>query len=82
MILVDVYVPYMNTSFDFNLDDTATISSVIEEVVTIICAKEHWKASEPVDEFRFFSPSQGRVLDCSNSLKDELIQTAHKLILC
>lgn len=82
MVLVDVYVPYMNASFDFSLDDTATISSVIEEVITIICAKERWKATAPVDEFRFFSPSQCRILECGNSLKDELIQTGHKLILC
>lgn len=82
MILVDVYVPYMNRSFDFSLDDTATILSVIEEVVTMICSKEHWTATAPADEFRFFSSSQCRILEGSNSLRDEMIQTGHKLILC
>lgn len=41
MILVDVTVPSVEKTYDFNLDENAQITLVLEEIVEMICQKEH-----------------------------------------
>lgn len=41
MILVDVTVPSVEKTYDFNLDENAQIALVIEEITGMISQKEH-----------------------------------------
>ncbi len=82
MITVDIYVPYLNLSYDFSLDETASISSLINEIAAMVCLKEHWTAPETTDELALFLPSEKRMLNPSNSLNREGIKSGQRLILC
>ena len=39
MILVDIYVPGANQTYDFNVDENAKIALLLEEISGMICQK-------------------------------------------
>lgn len=41
MILVDIYVPVLDKTYDFRLDENARIEDVTEEIAEVICQYEH-----------------------------------------
>lgn len=82
MIAVDVYMPYSGLTYDFNLDESEPISSLIHELATMICLKEHWSLPTTTDNLALFSPAQKRMLSRMNSLYQEGIRAGQRLILC
>ncbi len=82
MVMVDVYVPYLNSSYDFSLDETATISSLINEIAALICLKEHWPVPATTDKLSLFLPAQKRMLAPSSSLIREDVTSGQRLVLC
>ena len=40
MITVEVIVPVLNQNYDFRLDEAAKISSLLEEMLEMLCRKE------------------------------------------
>ena len=46
MIIVDVYVPVYEKTYDMEIDEGLGIAMVIEEMATIICQKESSKWEE------------------------------------
>ena len=42
MILVDIYVPLMESTYDFKVDEDAEISVLVEELAEIICQHARW----------------------------------------
>lgn len=82
MIAVDVYVPYLGTTYDFNLDDRAPISSLINEIAAMICLKERWPMPTATDDLALFCPAQMQMLAYMSSLYQEGIRAGQSLILC
>lgn len=82
MIAVDVYVPYLGSTYDFSLDERAPISSLIDEIVAMICLKERWPIPTATSDFSLFSPAQMRELTYASSLRQEKISSGQSLILC
>ena len=41
MILVDVHVPSVESTYDFQLDEDVRIDLLIEEIGEMICRREH-----------------------------------------
>lgn len=82
MIAVDIYVPYSDQTYDFSLEETASISALIEEIVSAVCAKERWPVPVCMDELDLFCPAQKRVLRRTQSLADEAVISGQQLILC
>lgn len=82
MIAVDVYVPYLGSTYDFNLDDKVPVSSLINEIAAMICLKERWPMPTATSGLALFSPTQMRMLAYMNSLYQEGIKAGQSLILC
>ena len=82
MIAVDVYVPYLGSTYDFSLDDRAPISSLINEIAAMICLKERWPMPTATGDLALFSPAQMRMLAYMSSLYQEGIKAGQSLILC
>ena len=40
MILVELVVPALNRSYDFQLDETAKVGTLVEEIVEMLCRRE------------------------------------------
>lgn len=82
MIAVDVYVPYLDQTYDFSLDETAPIASLIDELATMICSKERWPIPVSTNELCLFAPKQSRELLRTSTLSHENIDAGQRLILC
>lgn len=82
MIRVDIYVPFLNRTYDFALDGEISVSEVIEEAVGMICQRERWPVPEDARELTLSSPQLGRIMGGGETLHGAGIQTGARLILC
>ncbi len=39
MILVDVYIPSLDETLDFRIDETAKVTNVVQEISEMMCKK-------------------------------------------
>lgn len=82
MIEVDIKVPYLGRTYDFSLDETMPISTVISDIVSEICANERWDLPSAQNELGLYLLAQKRPLAISSTLQSEGIHTGQALILC
>lgn len=80
MILIDVYVPAVEQTYDFSIDENCKISSLLGELQEMIASKEH-RTIVNVNELALCSIEQRRRLNHSTTLADNNIKTGTKLIL-
>ena len=81
MILVDVYVPAVGNTYDFQLEENEKISTIIEEVAELIGQKEHSQIVGNMNEFMLCSRERNTILAKSLTLSDQGICTGSSLIL-
>lgn len=81
MILVDIYVPSVDQSYDFRLDQNTTIASVIDEITELIVQKEKSSASVNPEELVLCSREYETVLPPTSTLAQCGITTGAGLIL-
>ena len=81
MILVDIYVPSTDQEYDFQLDQNATISAVIDELVELISQKERCTLMGPVTRLSLCSREQQKILPNDCTLAECNIRTGSQLIL-
>ena len=82
MITVEVIIPAMSSSCDFNLDENATIGSIIDEVATLACLKERWPVPEHMERLEFYDTENSEKLKRSSSLYESGVMPGQRLILC
>lgn len=81
MILVDIYVPGVNRTYDFNLDEYAEIELLIEEISGLICQKEQCALKGNVKELLLVSRRLKTVLSPQLSLSYYEIAQGDRLLL-
>lgn len=81
MILVDIYVPSVNQTYDFSLDEYSGIEIVMEEITAMICQKEQCELTGDPSELMLCAVDGKKVLSRSLTLYDEGVTTGSKLIL-
>lgn len=80
MILVDIQVPALDRTYDFELDETLTVKKLTEKIIGIISHKE--KVQSPcAEEMYLFALGREMLLNGDFSLKEQGIGTGEKLIL-
>lgn len=82
MIHVDIYVPVLDRTYDFCLDDRIPVSAVIEEAAGMICQRERWPAPGQTEALTLSSPRLGRALGGGETLRQAGVSTGSRLILC
>lgn len=80
MILVDVYVPVVDATYDFMLDENIKIEEIVEEISGII-AKKMKNTTEDAQYFSLYSMMQKRELDREETLYSSGIKDGNKLML-
>ena len=55
MIAIDVRVPYLGQTYDFSLDEAAPIASLLDEIVNMVCLKEHLPIPSSTNGLSLFS---------------------------
>lgn len=81
MILVDVYVPALNRTFDFKLDENAEIRSVKEDMVKILCDEIGEDGEGRGAGFALCSYEQGRVLKDGSTLRECGVGNGSRLLI-
>ena len=82
MIAIDVRVPYLGQTYDFSLDEAAPIASLLDEIVNMVCRKEHLPIPSSTNGLSLFSLKQARALPPISTLSHEGIDAGQSLILC
>ena len=81
MILVDVTVPSVEKTYDFNLDENAQIALVIEEIAEMISQKEHCSIIGNKEDLLLCNYEGQVVLNKMASLKDYGLTNGNHLLL-
>ncbi len=81
MILVDIFAPVINQTYDFSLDENAKISLLLEEISEMICQKEQCKLTGSVRELLLVSQKQQRILNSELTLAHYHVAPGERLIM-
>lgn len=81
MILVDIYVPGVNQTYDFNLDENARIEELLEEISGMICQKEQCTLDGSVKELLLISQDRKVVLNPELTLSHYNVAQGDRLLL-
>ena len=81
MILVDIYVPSVDKTYDFQLNEQIPVSMVIEEISEMIGQKEHAALKGNVADLTLCSYVSRTVLNREKTLEQEGIITGNRLLL-
>ena len=81
MILVDVYIPSLDTSYDFMLDENTEINKIIVEINEMISKKIKNKPIENVNDFLLYSMSPKKLLNKNTTLNDNGVKDGNRLLL-
>lgn len=81
MIYVDVFLPVIDKTYDFTLDENAAIGVLIEEVAEIITQKEQCKFDGKIKELIFCTEDMGNVMAKNKTLIEYGIHTGSRIIM-
>ena len=81
MILVDVFVPSVDKTYDFQINENAPIYTVLEEISEMIGQKERSGVVGDVNKLQICDRESRSVLDKNRTLADYEISTGKSLIL-
>lgn len=81
MILVGIYVPSMDRDYDFNLDENARVSVLVEEISELICKKEHSALSGKLNRFVMGSIDRQINFQPYYTLRELNVKNGERLIL-
>ena len=81
MILVDIYVPSVDKTYDFQLNEQIPVSMVIEEIGEMIGQKEHATLKGNASDLTLCSYVSRTVLNREKTLEQEGIVTGNRLLL-
>lgn len=81
MILVDVYVPSLGMTYDFRVDETVKLTSVVQEISEMLTNKYKSVLNKPAEEFMLCSLADSRILNSNISLTENNITNGCKLLM-
>lgn len=81
MILVDVYIPSMDDTYDFMLEENVPVEQVILEICEMISRKVKNPISETGEGFLMCSMDEDKILDRADTLYGNGVRDGSKLML-
>lgn len=81
MILTDIYIPAVDDSYDFLLDETVPVIQLMEEISEMISKKVREKKPEQITDFVLYSMDTDTLLEQGVSLHANGIHDGSRLIL-
>lgn len=81
MILVDVYIPSLDETFDFRIDETAKVVNVVQEISEMMCKKYKTELNQDAQEFFLCSAEQGTIMNGNSTLQDNGITNGCRLFM-
>ena len=81
MVLVDVFVPSVDKTYNFSLNENVPISGVIVEIIEMIEQKERTGLLGNKDRLNLYKIREAFLLPKSNTLSDCYVTSGTRLIL-
>ena len=81
MILVDIYVPSVDKEYNFSLNETVSVKTIIEEISEMIGQKEQTELKGAIQDLCLCDRGRELPLPGDKSLEDCGIETGASLIL-
>ncbi len=81
MILVDIYVPSIGNTYDFQLDEEVPVGNVIEEISEMIGQKEHCRIVGDMTKLMLCVQKDRQILHRDDTLAQCHIVTGDSLLL-
>lgn len=81
MVLVDIYVPSLDKTYDFQLDESASVENLIAEIAEMIGNETRSGGKLAAEKFFLCSMKQEKILQKKRTLQDYDIQNGCRLML-
>lgn len=81
MILVDIYVPVLDETYDFHVDEHTEIGAIIEEAAEMICQKEQCPLKGDVEELTLWKRETRQKLSRCDTLCEAGVSAGEQLFL-
>lgn len=81
MILVDVYIPSLDETLDFRIDETAKVVNVVQEISEMMCKKYKTDLNRQSEEFFLCSAEHGIILNGDSTLEENGIINGCRLFM-
>ena len=81
MVLVDIFVPALDKTYNFTVNENVKISAVITEITDMIEQKEKMSFIGNQSKLRLYNTEDGRKLPVDNSLSECNIKSGKYLVL-
>ena len=81
MILVDVYIPSMDNTYDFMLEENVPVEQVIVEICDMLSRKVKSPAPAKMEDFMMCSMDEDKILDKQETLYGNGIRDGSRLML-
>lgn len=81
MIIVDVYVPVIQRTYDFMLEESINVQAAIDEIVEMVCQKEGFVSVNNTAGFNLFLCYSKQMLENNKTLTENGVVTGDRLIL-
>ena len=81
MILVDIYVPAIGNTYDFQLDEEERIGTIIEEVAELVGQKEHCRVAGDIGGLMLCSREKQEILPRHFTLAEAGVRNGNSLLL-
>lgn len=81
VILVDVYIPSLDETYNCRLDESVAIRQIVRELSEMMCKKYKTQLNAQADALYLCSSEQEKVLNSNESLADNNIKNGSKLFL-
>ena len=81
MILVDIYIPSLDETFDFRVDETARVINIVQEISEMMCKKYKTELNKKSENFFLCSAEQGIVLNGESTLEENGIVNGSRLYM-
>lgn len=82
MIVAEIYVPVLDASYDFKLDENVPTGVVIEEIASVICQKEQCEIGGDKTQFMLFKVENRQSLSANLTLYENGVTTGDSLVFC
>lgn len=81
MVLVEIYIPSLDETLDFRIDETARVTNVVQEISEMICKKYKTELNAPAENFFLCSAEQTKILDGNSTLSENGIINGSSLYM-
>lgn len=81
MILVDVYIPSVDETYDFMLEEEIEADKIILEILSMIAKKTGGERIEETDEFELYHMTGGKRLEKLRTLSESGVKDGSHLMI-